>query len=51
MKAYDSSMAHYKRDVEDLSLRRDKILLHNKKHVEYIKKVHGIIDDLKDERK
>jgi chromosome segregation ATPase len=51
MKAYNSSMAFYKRDVEDLTSRREILSEKNKIHVEYIQKVNGIIVDLKDERK
>jgi hypothetical protein len=51
MKAYNSSMALYKRDVENLTSRREILLEKNKKHVEYIHEVHEIIVDLKDDKK
>jgi hypothetical protein len=38
MKAYNSNMTIYKRDVEELTSKSKKVLLQNKKHLEYITK-------------
>ena len=48
MKAYNYSMTIYTRDVEDLTSRREKLLLQNKKHLEYIKKVNEINQEFRD---